>query len=143
MPFEGGPYVKAALFVNQVIEGKDDVLSLIRVIDRIVTTAQGSAPPNEMPPVTGFTMHAVLMFVSGKARGRHQVRLVREAPSGDRSDRWSGALLLEGEHKGQNLNLRPTETFELEGNYWYDVYVDEELMTRMPFQIVYQPMSSG
>jgi hypothetical protein len=140
MAFEGGPYVKAAVFVNQVIEGKDNVLSLIRVIDRLVTTASGPAPPQNMP-VASLAMHAVIMFVPGRARGRHQIRLVREAPNADRIEVWSGGILFEGENKGHNVNLALNETFSLEGVYWYDVFVDDGLVTRMPFQVVYQPMS--
>ncbi len=141
MPFDGGPYVKAAVLVNQVIEGKDGVLTLVRVIDRLTTQASGPQPPVDMPVAT-FSMNAVLMFVSGKARGRHQVRIVREAPNADRKEIWSGGILMEGEQKGHNLNLGLKESFELEGTYWYDVYVDDELMTRMPFQVIYQPMRS-
>ena len=142
MPFEGGPYIKAAVFVGQVIEGKDNVLSLIRVIDRLVSAASGLEPPQEMPTVT-FSMSAVIMIVAGKARGRHQVKLVREAPNTERKDIWIGGILLEGENKGHNLNLALNESFSLEGIYWYDVFIDDQLMTRMPFQVVYQPSTAG
>jgi hypothetical protein len=141
MPFDGGPYLKAAVFVNVAIQGNDNVLSLIRVIDRLVTQAQGASPPKEMPVVTS-RMNAVIMLVSGKARGRHEVRLVREAPNGVRKDVWTGGILLEGENKGHNINLEMNETFDLEGTYWYDVLVENELMTRMPFQVLYQPMTT-
>lgn len=142
MPFDGGPYVKSAVFVNQVIEGKDNVLTLVRVIDRLTTSASGQSVPEEMPEAT-FSMRAVLMFTAGKARGRHQVRIVREAPNAERRDIWSGGIHFEGEHQAHNLNLGLHETFSLEGVYWYDVYIDDELMTRMPFQVIYQPISSG
>ncbi len=140
MPFDGGPYIKAAVFVSQVIEGKDNVLSLIRVIDRLTTSASGPEPPNDMPEAT-FTMNAVIMLVAGKARGRHQVRFVREDPNGERRDIWSGGVPLEGENKGHNINLALSESFALEGTYWYDVFIEDVLMTRMPFQVIYRPMS--
>ena len=142
MPFDGGPYIKAAMFVNQVIEGKDNVLTLVRVIDRLTTTASGPSAPSEMPPAS-FPMHAVIMLVAGKARGRHQVKIIREAPNSERREIWTGGINLEGENKGHNLNLGLNETFALEGVYWYDVFIDDVLMTRMPFQVIYQPISTG
>jgi hypothetical protein len=142
MPFEGGPYLKAAVFVNVVIQGNDNVMSLIRIVDRLVTSAQGPEPPQKMPPAT-FSMNAVIMLVAGKARGRHQLKISREAPDGTRKDIWAGGILLEGEHKAHTINLSMNETFELEGTYWFDVTLEETLLTRMPFQVVYQPMSTS
>ena len=142
MPFDGGPYLKAAVFVNMVIHGNDNVLSLIRVIDRLTSTAQGPEPPSEMPPAQ-FNMTAVIMLTAGRARGSHELRIVREAPDGSREDVWTGGILLEGENKAHNVTLQLAETFDLEGVYWYDVYIDGDFMTRMPFQIIYQPMRSG
>ena len=141
MPSEGGPFVKAAVFVDRVIEGKDDVLTLVRVIDRLTATSSGAEPAARMPTAE-FQMHAVIMLVSGRARGRYQVRLVREAPDADRADVWSGGIFLEGNNKGHNLNLALSESFSREGTYWYDVFVNEELLTRMPFQVVYQPITA-
>jgi len=142
MPFEGGPFLKAAVFVNLVIQGNDNVMSLIRVIDRLTQRAQGPEAPQEMP-ATNFPMHAVIMLVAGKARGRHQVKIVREAPNGVRKDVWTGGIQLEGENKGHNITLGLNESFDLEGTYWYDVFIEDGLVTRMPFQVIYQPMSTG
>jgi hypothetical protein len=142
MAFEGGPYVKAAVFCDRVIEGKDNVLSFIRVIDRLVTVASGPGAPNEMPP-SSFQMTAVIMFTSGMARGRHDVRLEREAPNGTRNSIYSASVHLEGENKGHNLILNLAERFDFEGIYWYDVFVENQLMTRMPFQVIYSRQSAG
>lgn len=142
MPFEGGPYVKAALFCERVIEGKDNVLSLVRVIDRLTTTAAGADPPKEMPQ-TNFGSTLVLAFVAGRARGRKEVRIERESPDGQRKQVWQGSVLMEGEYKANNVLLNLNETFELEGVYWYDISIDDELVTRMPFQVSYVRLSGG
>jgi len=142
MPFEGGPYLKAAVFCDRVIEGKDNVLSLIRVVDRLMTTAAGANPPKDMPTAS-FQMSVVIMLISGKARGRHDVRIEREAPNGERKKIWEGSVQLEGENKGHNLNLGLSETFEYEGVYWYDIFVEDELLTRSPFQVGYVRVSAG
>lgn len=43
---ETGPYLKAAAFCGDVIEDKDGVLSLIRVIDRLIVTAEAVGSNN-------------------------------------------------------------------------------------------------
>lgn len=40
-----GPYLQAALLCERVMEEKDGVLSVIRIIDRLIHTALGPAGP--------------------------------------------------------------------------------------------------
>lgn len=141
-PPQRGPYLKAALFCDQVIEGKDGVLSLIRVVDRVTTMASGPGAPKDMPSVT-HGLVAVVMLTSGSARGPEEVRLEMERPDGQRKDVWTGTVHMEGEDKGQNLVLNFQTTFELPGLYWFNLYVGEQLFTRMPLRLMYTRFSSG
>lgn len=142
-PPQRGPYLKAALFCDQVIEGKDGVLSLIRVVDRLTRTIAGPEAPPEMPPVT-HRMVAVLMLTSGHARGRHDIRLEVEPPDPTkRRDVWSGTIHFEGEDKGHNLVVSVDAQFEVEGLYWFNVYLEDQLFTRMPFRVLYTRFSTG
>jgi hypothetical protein len=50
---------------------------------------------------------------------------------------------MDGENKANHVVLNLNETYELEGVYWYDVFIDDILITRMPFQITYMRLSSG
>jgi len=50
---------------------------------------------------------------------------------------------MEGEDKGQNLVLNFQTTFELPGLYWFNLYVGEQLFTRMPLRLMYTRFSSG
>ena len=142
MVFEQGPYLKAAVFCDSVIEGKDGVLSLIRIIDRLTTTASGPGAPEEMPPVAN-QMKAALMLVSGRATGSQEVKLVVEEPSGMRKELWAGTVHLEGNDRGQNLIMNFGMEFRTEGLYWFDVLLGDDLLTRMPFRIIYARLSHG
>ncbi len=141
-PPQLGPYLKAALFCDQVIEGKDGVLSLIRVVDRLTTVASGPGAPKDMTPVT-HPLLAVIMLSSGSARGPEEVRLEMERPDGQRKDVWTGTVHMEGEDKGQNLVLNFPTTFELAGLYWFNLYMGDHLLTKMPFRLMYTRFSSG
>ena len=142
MPLEQGPYLKTAVFCESVIEGKDGVLSLIRIIDRMTATAAGSEAPADMP-VIRRQMTAVLMLVSGRATGREDVKLEVEEPSGARRQLWSGTAHMEGADRGQNLILQFETELKAEGLYWFDVFIGEQLLTRMPFRVIYARLSHG
>ena len=134
---ETGPFLKAALVCGDVIEAKDGVLSLIRVIDRLIVTAAGPEAPTEMPPVPQ-RLKIVLMFVSGRARGTHPVELRIEKPDGNIESGWMGSVFLEGEDRGANVIIDIQTEFTSEGLYWFQVYFEAEQLTKIPFRLIYQ-----
>jgi len=142
MPFEEGPYVQAAAFCDQVIEDKTGTLSLIRIIDTLTHQQVGPEPPSELPPVT-HSMKLVLALKSGRAVGRHQVRIVPHAPSEETEPPLEVTVHLEGEGQGANIILNVTYRFALEGLYWFYVYFDDALLTKVPFRVRYIRVTSG
>ena len=142
MAFEQGPYIQVAAFCEQVIEDKTGVLSLIRVIDTITHTASGPQPPAEMPPVP-WRMKLVLALKPGRARGRHEVRIVPEQPSSEPKEPIALSVHLDGEDRGANLIMDMVFTFTMEGLYWFNVYLNDELFTKMPFRVKYMRVMAG
>lgn len=142
MPFETGPHIQVAAFCEQVIEDKTGVLSLIRIIDVLTHTASGPEPPAEMPPVR-WRLKLVLTLKADRARGRHEIRIVPEQPSGETKQAMQLSVNLEGEERGQNIVADVVYEFALEGLYWFNVYFDETLLTRMPFRVKYQRLVTG
>lgn len=137
MPFETGPHIQVAAFCEQVIEEKTGVLSLIRLIDTVTQTESGSEPPAEMPPLT-WRMKLVLALKPDRARGRHEIKLVPEQPSGETKEPMQLSVNLEGEERGQNIIFDMVFTFAFEGLYWFNVFFDDTLFTKMPFRVKYQ-----
>jgi hypothetical protein len=136
MPFEEGPYLQTAVFCEQVIEDKTGVLSLIRIIDRLTHTQAGPEPPSQLPPVT-YTMKLVIILKSGSAVGRYEVKVVPHLPSEETELPHMVTVHLEGEERGINIIVNMAFTFRLEGVYWFYVYFDEMLLTKMPFTVRY------
>src|SRR3990172_5861171 len=129
---DSGPYLKAALICDEVLEGKDGVLSLIRVVDRLTVTAAGPTVPGAMPPVP-HRLKLVIMIVSGKARGTHTITVTIETPDGIARPAWESTILLEGEDRGSNLVVELGYEFKLEGIHWFGLSLDGEQITRVPF----------
>lgn len=132
-----GPYLKAALICQTVIEGKDGVLSIIRVVDRLTVMAAGHGAPQDMP-ANDQPLVIVLMFVSGRARGSLDLQLLVEPPDGQPKPVWAGNQLFEGEDRGANVVVQLNYKFEKEGLYWFNVQLDDELVTRIPYRVIYQ-----
>ena len=140
MTFETGPYLKMACFCEGVLRETDGVVSMIRVIDRLIHTESKPDAPPEMPLVT-YKMKLVIMLIPGKALGRHELKVERELPSGIRDKPIALTVQMEGGNRGANMVMDTEMTFPLEGLYWFNVYLDDVLLTRMPFQALYQRIS--
>jgi len=136
MPFEQGPYIQMAGLCEQVIEDKTGVLSLIRIIDTITHTEARPDAPIDMTPVT-YPMKMVLMLKSGRSRGRHEIKIVPELPSGESKSSFSQSIQMEGEERGANSIINLLFTFTMEGLYWFNIYLDDSLLTKIPMRIKY------
>jgi hypothetical protein len=125
-----------AVICERVLREQDGVLSLIRVIDRLTHTIVGAELPDPPPPVS-YRMWFALTFKSGSARGRQTLKIVQEQPSGLRKDLLEQSITLEGEDRGANFVAQVQMKFEQEGLYWFDVFLNDQFMTRMPFRLAY------
>ena len=113
MAFEHGPYLQTACLCDTVIEAKDGTLSLIRIIDTLMSAARGPNPPTDMPPAQhAFTL--VVMLKSGSARGRYELVIVSELPTGETKEPLSFTVHFEGEERGHNLVVRMIQQFPIE-----------------------------
>ena len=132
-----GPYLNAAILCERVLQEKDEVISAIRMIDRVTVTVHASSSPETLPP-TPMSLYALISFKSGNAKGRHTLKLVVETPSGIRLPEQLFPLLFEGDDRGVNLVLSINTIVDQEGVYWFDVILEDQLFTRMPLRILYQ-----
>ena len=136
-----GPFLAAALFCEKVLQEKDGVLSLIRVVDRIIHGG-GPAAPERMPPITA-NLALVIALKSGFARGSYAVTVQPTTPSGRGLPATTLPVLLEGEDRGANLLGNLALQLEEEGLYWFDILFERRLLTRIPLRVVYQRISFG
>jgi hypothetical protein len=143
--FERGPYLNTAIFCERAIQERDGVLSLIRMIDKFITAVAGPGPvvPDQMPPVP-VNLTLVVILKPGEARGRFTVKVRPEAPSGLRLPEVEAPVSFSGAPDAAanllfNVNMIATE----EGVYWFDILLDDQLLTRTPLRIEYSPLRTG
>lgn len=131
-----GPYVQLATFCDKVLQEGDGVLSIIRAIDRIIITAQGDGVPQDLPQ-GNLQLTLVVALKADDAKGRHPVSLRIQQPSGVFLPERSMDAIFEGEDRGVNLILH-LQVEAMEGLYWFEVRVNDQLLTRVPLRVVYQ-----
>ncbi len=123
-----------ALFCEKVLREADGVMSVIRVIDRF--TVHGTTP--EMPPsVLPFTI--VISFKSGFMRGKQVIAIRPKSPTGEDLPAMEFPVLFEGDDdRGVAMGFPVQWIPPEEGLYWWDVYLNQEMVTRMPLRVIYQ-----
>lgn len=132
-----GPYLVAALLCERVLQEKDETISVIRMVDRIVVTVNALGSPETIPS-TPVNLNAFISLKSGSARGRGTVKWRVETPSGLNLPDQLLPVLFEGDDRGVNLIVALNLVIDQEGVYWFKVMLEEKLLTRIPLRILYQ-----
>jgi len=141
-PFEWGPYVQVAAFCERVLREADGVASLIRLVDVITHMEHRPDAPEEMP-VVRYPLTLMLSLKSGSARGRHEISITPEQPSGETLPPLTMSIRMEGEGKGTQILSRIDIPYRLEGLYWFHVRFDGQVITRMPLEVRYSRLVTG
>lgn len=146
----GGPHVQVATFCRQaIVEQGTGSLSLIGLVERVMSTAIGAEVPDEMPPVSLNTITLAVCLWADQAKGRYAVKIRPEDPSGHQMEPMVVPIQLEGGARGVNVIQPMNLTLSLEGVYWFDVLFvpgaghPDRLLSRVPLEVIYQPRQIG
>lgn len=141
-PFHWGPFVQVATFCEKVLREADGVISLIRIVDQVNHVARGPAAPVDMPEVR-YPLTLVLTLKSGRARGRHEITIQPELPSGQTLPTATMSVQLEGTGKGVNVVSPVDIPYKLQGLYWFSIRFDGAIITRVPLEVRYSRLVAG
>jgi hypothetical protein len=136
MTLEGGPYIQVACFADYIIRAVDGKISIIGIVDVVNHVKRGQNPPDIMEPFT-YTLNLIVILKSGHATGRNTLRIVPEKPNGETLPPHTISTRFEGGERGSAVIVDMTITFELEGLYMFDIFLEEEKLTAIPLRINY------
>lgn len=143
----GGPFLAAAVFCESIMEESSKIVSAIKIIDGVQYYIHPDAPddvPSKEHPVP-ISQRALLTFKTGDSPGTHHLKMVLEEPSGNRQEIKTQEIVLSPPPQG-GCNVTSTIAIPIRANgvYWFDVFLDGKLMTRMPLNVNVQrlPKSS-
>jgi hypothetical protein len=130
------PYLKLGTICERVLQEKDGVLSLIRMVDRFTLTISGEEPPDQLPH--GLKLLTIIMSWVG-GLGSHEAAFNIISPSGEtqRSPQtWS--FTLDAINRGHNIIVTLPVSIAKEGVYWIEFTLNDQVKSRIPFQMIYE-----
>jgi hypothetical protein len=141
----GGPFLAAAIFCENILEDSSGLMSVQRIMDGCQVVVSPFAPP-DMPskanPVP-VAQNILLIFRTGDAPGKHELKLVMQGPNGKRSLVSTMEIsLTEPSHGGVNVKTVAKMMVYSSGVFLIDVILDGKRFTRMPLNIDIQRLPS-
>jgi hypothetical protein len=135
----GGPYLQAAFLCERLLQEADGVISAIRIVDHVTVLQDGDASDTQSAPMR-ITLTLFLAFKSGRAQGTHALAVDLRQPSGTFAERRYKQKLYftSGSEHGNTIVLPVDMTVRQEGVYWFGIYLDDRLVTRVPLHAEYQ-----
>lgn len=130
------PYITAALLCENVLEEKNGSLTVVRIADRVEFSSQGM--PEGYKPM--IVLKGLLSLKSGPVKGDFAMKILVIRPNGQQKGEpiILPKVNFQGGDHGQNTILNITLGLEEEGAHWFDVYFEDELLTRIPLMVVKQ-----
>jgi len=140
MPQNTGPYLSYAVLCERVLRETDDVVSLIRIVDRLTVTAfiPVPTPPAFIPPAPLINITLAVSVKSGEYSGTVPIRVRLDPPSQFDWPAFETFVELRGKEQGATIVLPMQFPAQDEGIYWFAVEIAGELSTRVPLRIVRQ-----
>jgi hypothetical protein len=142
MPLEP-PYVSAALFCDKVVEGKDNTLTVVRIIDKVEMQVVADDKTLEalakvadgIVPKPALSVTGVFGIKSGNLEGKFTVHVEVENPVGKRSRIQSFPVELRGGDSGANFVVNMVLSPEFDGTHWFELIFEERVLSRIPLTI--------
>jgi hypothetical protein len=132
----GGPYVQVAVICTTPLIEQQGQLSIIRIQDRI----QLAGPTDQMQPQPLNSLWIVVALKSGELVGKYHLKITPITPSGVRQEGPSLSVLFEGNERGAIIQAPLGVVAEEEGLYWFEITLEEAVLTQIPLRVMYQKM---
>jgi hypothetical protein len=129
------PRLRIGALCERVLEEKDGSLSLIRLIDRLVITAEGTDVPRELPPGQ-VPLTALMSWVNGL--GSYEAKVRVDIPDGSSIESPTLPFYLDSLDKVQNHIVRMVLPVKRAGIYWFNFLLGDEIKSRVPLRVIYE-----
>jgi hypothetical protein len=129
------PSLRITALCERVLEEKDGALSLIRLVDRLVITAEGTDLPKELPPGL-VPLTALMSWINGL--GSYEAKVKVSMPNGSSIESATLPFYLDSLDKVQNHIVRMTLPVKREGIYWFEFLLGDEVKSRVPLRVIYE-----
>lgn len=137
-----GPFI-AAMLCERVLEEKDGVKTVVRIIDRVTRQIVGPTVPAAMEPFD-YPLTLFIKLTPGNVHGTYGISIHIVDPSGDSEQVGGTTVNFEGqEDRGADIVGPIPFKATMPGVFWFEIYLEDrgkhELLTRLPFRVIYLP----
>lgn len=139
----GGPYLAAAVLSESVLRETNGLNSIIRIIDQVTF----SVPKDHVPSPEEFFPYQVQLFISFRAGSFEGEANIQVRPFGDIGvvgPETSMPVLFRGQsvgpQTGTNLHVSLNLGLRGAGQYWIDILLDDNLITRVPLKVLVETL---
>ena len=136
-----GPHIQAAFLCERILQERDGVPSFIRVVERFfVPVPIGQLPPGVQiqPPVLQIQL-VVSLKAGSLGAGKYSIRVKQNKPDGSEGLDTTHPVFLNGsDDNGILLGIPMVIVAPEEGLWWFDIYFEGMLMTRIPMRVLHQ-----
>ena len=136
MVSEGGPYLQMAVLCERVQIEPDGSASILHVTDQVAIRPDAGSGNWPMAKQV-VTLALALSFNSGGSHVRHTVRVRPSEEVAAAPDREL-ELDFSGTNRTGNFVLPLELEIASEGLYWFDVFLDDALVTRVPLHVRFE-----
>lgn len=137
MAARGGPYLLMAVLCENAQQDQYGSFSVINVLEQLVAGTNDPNAPEKMPTFR-FQGHLAVQFAAGNASGMHTLSIVPVQPSGERLDPVTQKIQFKGIDHRATFISNVSIDIEEEGVYWFNVALDDRVVTRIPLRIRYE-----
>jgi Family of unknown function (DUF6941) len=128
------PFVQVACVCQAALQETTGLFTVVRILDRI--PVQGVT--EEMQPQPLNTLSLIVILKSGEMSGKYTLSVTPQTPSGKRLPSMQMPALFERDERGVVLCVPLMLVATEEGLYWFDVTIEQDVLTRIPLRVMYQ-----
>lgn len=131
-----GPFLAMAVFCERVLQDQDGMLTPVRIVEELRIVAPPAAPAEMPVTLVQFT---ALVGLRAVPVGKHRIGIRPTGPSGKPAE----SITVEVEsksaeaHAGVNSIITLAFPAGASGLYWFDIFLDDRQVARMPLMIRY------
>jgi hypothetical protein len=93
---------------------------------------------DDMQPQPLMMLSLVVILKAGEMSGKYMLSVVPQTPSGKRLPALQMPALFERDERGVMLCTPLALVATEEGLYWFDVMIEQDVLTRIPLRVMYQ-----
>ncbi|MDA2925526.1 hypothetical protein MYX65_12915 [Acidobacteria bacterium AH-259-L09] len=135
--FQDGPHLITAVLCEKVLEEKNGVKTVIRMVDRFTVSITHPEAPEHMPKIVR-DLALLVKLKKGDRGDKHEMRIDFVKPSGEVASSFTNTLTFEGgPERGIDLVANVRLEFDADGLYWFDLFIDGIRVTRLPMRVIY------